>query len=56
MSKAENRHYEKVHQKKQHPASKCRKPNCLVCHWAKVMKEPNRKQKQENSKRLNDNE
>ena len=48
--KAENRHYEKVHKKKEHPAAKCGVAKCLVCSGKKVFKIPNRQQLRENSK------
>ena len=48
--KSENRHYEEVHKKKAHLASKCGKTKCLVCHGEKVLKVPNKKLLQENSK------
>lgn len=48
--KALNRHYEKVYKKKAHPASKCDNAKCLVCHPQKVLKIPNKKLLQENSK------
>lgn len=48
--KSENRHYEEVHKKKSHPASQCVKPKCIVCHGEKVLKIPNKKTLQENSK------
>jgi hypothetical protein len=48
--KAENRHYDEVHKKKAHPASKCSNKKCLVCHSGKVMKIPTKKILQENSK------
>ena len=48
--KAENIHYTQVHNKKKHPASKCKKAKCLVCHSAKVLKKPSKKLLQENSK------
>jgi len=50
MSKSENRHYNKVQKKKAHPAAKCGNAKCLFCHYNKVMKVPNRKLLQENSK------
>ena len=43
--KAENRHYDKVHKKKAHPAAKCKKAKCLICHSKKVLKIPTRQQK-----------
>ena len=52
--KSENRHYEEVHKKKTHPASKCGKPKCVICHYAKVLKVPNKKVLQENSKLKNE--
>lgn len=36
MSKSENRHYNQVWANKKHPASKCRKAKCAICHWGKV--------------------
>ena len=50
MSRSENRHYEKVHKKKEHPAAKCGNAKCMICHANKVMKVPTRKLLQENSK------
>ena len=41
--KAENRHYDKVHKKKAHPAAKCRNAKCLICHSGKVLKIPTKK-------------
>ena len=48
--KAENRHYDNVHKKKQHPAAKCKQPKCLVCSGAKVLKIPNKQLLIANSK------
>ena len=48
--KSENRHYDQVHKKKQHPASKCGNAKCLICHSAKVLKKPSKKLLQENAK------
>ncbi len=48
--KEENRHYDKVHKKKEHPTAKCGNTKCLICHSGKVMKIPTRKILQENSK------
>ena len=50
MSRSENRHYAKVHKKKEHPAAKCGNAKCMICHANKVMKVPTRKLLQENSK------
>ena len=52
--KSENRHYDEVHKKKQHPAAKCCNTKCLICHSGKVLKIPTRKILQEKSK-LKDN-
>lgn len=43
MSKSLNRHYTKVHKKKEHPAAKCGNAKCLICHSSKIMKIPNKK-------------
>ena len=51
--KAENRHFDKVHKKKEHPTSKCNNTKCLICHSGKVLKIPTRKILQENSKLKN---
>lgn len=48
--KAENRHYNKVHKKKAHPAAKCSNKKCLICHTNKILKVPNRQQLIEKSK------
>jgi hypothetical protein len=48
--KAENRHYDKVHKKKQHPPAKCKQPKCLVCSGVKVLKIPNKQLLIANSK------
>lgn len=48
--KAENRHYDKVHKKKKHPAEKCNNAKCTICHTAKVLGLPSKKLLQENSK------
>lgn len=48
--RAENRHYDKVHKKKSHPASKCGNAKCLICHSAKVMKIPDRQLLRANDK------
>ena len=42
--KALNRHYNEVHKKKAHPASKCRKAKCIICSHAKVLNQPNRQE------------
>jgi hypothetical protein len=52
--KAENRHYDKVHKKKAHPAAKCGNTKCIICHSGKVLKIPTKKMLQEQSK-LKDN-
>lgn len=49
--KAENIHYDKVHKKKQHFASKCNKAKCTICHSSKVLNIPNRQLLRENSKK-----
>lgn len=48
--KAENRHYERVHKKKAHPAAKCGNTKCLICHAGKVLKKPTKKILQENAR------
>jgi len=49
MSRAENRHYEKLWRNKKHPAAKCRKARCIICHFEKVHKiiKPKYKSKKE---------
>ena len=42
--KAENRHYDKVHKKKAHPAAKCGNAKCMICSSAKVLDIPTRQQ------------
>ena len=42
--KAENRHYDKVHKKKAHPAAKCGNAKCMVCSGQKVLDIPTRQQ------------
>lgn len=48
--RSENRHYKKVHKKKEHPAAKCGNARCMVCSGIKVLKIPNRQQLKEKSK------
>lgn len=48
--RAENRHYEKVHKKKAHPAAKCRNAKCLICSHVKIMKVKDRQTLREDSK------
>lgn len=50
MAKAENRHYDKVHKQKQHPAAKCKRARCSVCHPYKITGTPTRQQLRENNK------
>jgi len=52
--KAENRHYDKVHKKKQYPAAKCGNAKCLICHSDKVMGIKNRQILRQNSKDKNE--
>lgn len=42
MARAQNRHDTAKHKKKKHPASKCGKAKCMVCHSDKVGKVPDR--------------
>jgi len=51
--KAENRHYDKVHKKKEHPAAKCGNAKCLICHSGKVLKIPTKKMLQAKAEILN---
>ncbi len=47
--KALNRHYDKINKKKAHPASKCRKAKCTICHSAKVLGLPSRQELRQKS-------
>ena len=48
--KAENRHYDLVHKKKEHPAAKCSNAKCIICHANKVFKVKNRQIKRQDAK------
>jgi hypothetical protein len=50
MAIAENRHFNEVHKKKFHFASKCRKAKCFICHPEKLLKIPSRQTRRANDK------
>lgn len=54
--RAENRHYDKIHKKKKHPASKCGNAKWLVCHSDKVFNVPDRQRLRQLSKEKSENQ
>lgn len=48
--RALNRYYRLTKDKKKHPAAKCRKARCTICHSGKVMDIPTKKTLQEKDK------